>query len=71
MLESMRVIIWFSPMRASASVPSSPLAPSSDDDPEPSSAPATLPTIMEVMSKPVLMICRGYTESVSSSTDLM
>ena len=32
---------------------------------------ATLPTIMEVMSKPVLMICRGYTESVSSSTDLM
>ena len=29
------------------------------------------PNIIDVMSKPVLWICRGYSESVSSSTDSM
>ena len=29
------------------------------------------PNIIDVMSKPVLWICSGYSESVSSSTDLM
>ena len=29
------------------------------------------PNIIDVMSNPVLWICSGYSESVSSSTDLM
>ena len=44
---------------------SAPLSPAA-------SAPSpAAPNIMDVMSKPVLWICRGYSESVSSSTDLM
>ena len=47
---------------------SSPLSSAPPDASAPSPA---APNIMDVMSKPVLWICRGYSESVSSSTDLM
>ena len=42
------------------------LAPPEASPPSPAA-----PNIMDVMSKPVLWICRGYSESVYSSTDLM
>ena len=59
MLESMRVIIWFSPMEPSLSVSSACPPSFSASGLASSSVPATLPTIMDVMSNPVLMICRG------------
>ena len=39
--------------------------------PEASVPSLAAPNIMDVMSKPVLWICSGYSDSVSSSTDLM
>ena len=46
-------------------------SPLSSAAPEASAPSPAAPNIMDVMSKPVLWICRGYSESVSSSTDLM
>ena len=37
--------------------------------PRVAACPVAAPSIMEVMSKPVLWICSGYSDSVSSSTD--
>ena len=46
-------------------------SPASCDPSPPALPPAAAPSIMDVMSRPVLWICNGYSDSVSSSTDLM
>ena len=63
MLENMLVTISVTPTLSWLPSPSvSPVLPP---------APVAAPSIMEVMSKPVLWICSGYSDSVSSSTDLI
>jgi len=73
-LANMRVMVRASPMWPSSSSPTTSSAnvePPALSSSSASESSPPMPTNMLVISKPVDMICSGYTDSVSSSTVFM